>query len=68
MGKPDHKCHLLEGRERRETKGEGDEILYGLGAPFSLPYQAVIYWASPLVAPMIKNPPAVQETWARSLG
>jgi len=27
----------------------------------------IIYWAS-LVAQTVKNPPAVQETWVRSLG
>ena len=36
MGKPDHKFHLLERRERRETKGEGEEILYGLGCTLSI--------------------------------
>ena len=35
MGKPDHKFHLLERRERRETEGEGEEILYGLGCTIS---------------------------------
>ena len=36
MGKPDHKCQLLEGRGRRETKGEGEETLYGLGGTVSI--------------------------------
>ena len=34
MGEPDHKFHLLDRRERRETKGE--EILYGLGFTISI--------------------------------
>ena len=29
--------------------------------------QLIIVWAS-LVAQMVKNPPAMQETWVRSLG
>ena len=35
----------------------------GEGIGYSLQY----YWAS-LVAQLVKNPPATQETWVRSLG
>ena len=27
-----------------------------------------LLWPNPLVAQMVKNPPAVQETWVQSLG
>ena len=40
----------------------------GWGAPFPLLYQVVIYSASPLVAQVVKNLPAMQETWVQSLG
>ena len=41
--------------------GSGRSVGEGIGYP--LPYT----WAS-LVAQLVKNPPAMQETWVRSLG
>ena len=41
--------------------GSGRSAGEGIGNPFQYS------WAS-LVAQMVKNPPAVQETWVRSLG
>ena len=43
------------------SPGSGSSPGEGIGYPFHYT------WAS-LVAEMVKNPPAVQETWVRSLG
>ena len=56
----------------------GKEFAYNTGDPSSIPgsgrcpgegisYSLQYFWAS-LVAQTVKNPPAMQETWVRSLG
>ena len=56
----------------------GEESAYNAGAPSSIPglgrspgegigYPLQYSWAS-LVAQLVKNPPAMQEAWVRSLG
>ena len=64
MGFPDgsvDKEYTCNGGDPSSIPGVGRSIVKVIGCP--LQYS----WAS-LVAQLVKNPPAMQETWVRSLG
>ena len=52
---------FADNRDPGSIPGSGRFAGEGIGCPFQYS------WAS-LVAQLVKNPPAVQETWVRSLG
>ena len=45
----------------------GLSLVVANGGYSSLQYMSLLQWAS-LMAQVVKNPPAMQETWVRSLG
>ena len=52
---------------RQISQGEADALHSGRADPCDFPKCGRLHWASP-VAQVVKNLPAVQETWIRSLG
>ena len=63
-------CHCLLRVDKESTCNAGDSsLIFGLGRSSGkgIGYPLQYSWAS-LMAQLVKNPPAVQETWVPSLG
>ena len=52
---------------RRVSQGEADPLHFARADPCDFPKCGRLHWASP-VAQVVKNLPAMQKTWIRSLG
>ena len=70
-GQSSHRSVLSPGEtlwsQRRVSQGEADPLHSGRADPCDFPKYGRLHWASP-VAQLVKNLPAMQETWIRSLG